>query len=67
MKTRVYLVRSASRRVRGRGRTTSVVADVEWRYWVNVLGVYRDARRDGATQATARALIYFTLRAVEAS
>jgi hypothetical protein len=53
--------------VRGRGRTTSVVADVEWRYWVNVLGVYRDARRDGATQATARALIYFTLRAVEAS
>ena len=66
MKTRVHLVRSASRRTCS-VRTTSVVVDVEWRYWVNVLGVYREARRDGATQATARALVYFTLRAVEAS
>ena len=65
MKTRVHLVRSASRRTSV--RTTSVVVDVEWRNWVNVLGVYREARRDGATQATARALVYFTLRAVEAS
>ncbi len=63
MKVRVYLLRRASRR---RGNLSYVTADVQWRYWVNVLGVYRDARRSGATATDARALIYFTLRALEA-
>jgi hypothetical protein len=63
VKVRVYLLRRASRR---RGNLSYVTADVQWRYWVNVLGVYRDARRSGATETDARALIYFTLRALEA-
>ncbi len=62
MKVRVYLSR---RGYRTENRYGFVESEVDRAWWLCVLGEYRDLRRQGALQSSARALIKFTLEATK--
>ncbi len=65
MKVRVYLLRRTTRVISPAKRSLYVERDVNPVVWRNVLGTYRDLRREGASQPHARAIVKFALEATK--